>query len=82
MHKEDASCRYPDFLYGEQVYIDSLARLESARIVQDAASRAGRVAEGMEGKKVVATCLQFYQSKALSEFAHARYTLIEKEKGL
>ncbi|MCX2742110.1 hypothetical protein [Pontibacter anaerobius] len=28
---EDASCRYPDYLYGEGSLIDSLARLESLK---------------------------------------------------
>ncbi|MFD2248495.1 hypothetical protein [Pontibacter ruber] len=71
---EDASCRYPDYLYGEANIIDSLALAESRRIALDAAGRGkGQVAEGMEGKRIIGQCLEFYSGKELEAFAKSRY---------
>ncbi|AKD04855.1 hypothetical protein PKOR_19305 [Pontibacter korlensis] len=70
---EDASCRFPDYLYSEVALIDILAKVERDKILLDSASRVGRVAEGMEGKRVMDICLKFYNSSLLDSVAISRY---------
>ncbi|GHA61239.1 hypothetical protein GCM10007389_12060 [Pontibacter akesuensis] len=70
---EDVSCRYPDYLYTEGDVIKNLIQVEQGKITRDSIDRIGRVAEGMEGKRVVEICMEFYQSKALDSVARSRF---------
>jgi hypothetical protein len=73
LQAEDASCRYPDYLYGVAGVIDSLGLIESKKIKADSTDRSGRVAEGMEGRRVIGKCLEFYKGKELDAIARSRY---------
>ena len=79
LKNDDLSCAFPDYLYSEIAFIDSLASIEKSRIKADSVARIGKVAEGMEGKRVVDICLEFYQNKQLDALAKARYKIIEKQ---
>lgn len=71
--KEDVSCRVPDYLFMEMNVIDSLAKAEIIKLQLDSFNRAGRVAEGMDGKRTIIHCLEQYQSKKLNSFAKNRF---------
>ncbi|MBC5995012.1 hypothetical protein [Pontibacter cellulosilyticus] len=46
-------------MYTEIAFIDSLAKAERSKIQLDSVARIGKVAEGMEGKRVIDICLEF-----------------------
>lgn len=73
LRKEDVSCSYPDYLIAESKFIDSLAQVQGDKIRRAEVERTTQRAEGMEGKLIVSTCLDFYNSKELSAIAKARY---------
>ncbi|WP_157600510.1 hypothetical protein [Rufibacter sp. DG15C] len=70
---DDVSCRPPDWLYSEGDAIDSLVLREVKKIRLDSLDRAQyQVAEGMDGKHVISSCLTFYNSQALETSARRR----------
>ncbi|WP_181308982.1 hypothetical protein [Rufibacter sp. XAAS-G3-1] len=73
LQSKDASCRYPDYLYGEGKIIDSIAKSASNKIRLDSIDRDGRVAEGMDGKRIMDICLELYNSKELDATAKLRF---------
>ena len=75
---EDASCRVPDYMIMQMDVIDSIARIEVNKVKLDSVNRAGQVAEGMDGKRIIDHCLELYQSKHLEKYAIARFRQDEK----
>lgn len=80
LREEDVSCAFPDYMYSEINTIDSLARNERSRILADSAARIGRVAEGMEGKRVMEICLDLYKSTELEALAKSRLKALKKQE--
>lgn len=70
--EEDVDCRVPDYLYTQKKVIDSLARKEAGKIIQAEAARNYQRAEGMEGKRIISTCIAFYNSTELDKIARAQ----------
>ena len=61
--------------------IDSLVKADNNTMIKDSINRVGRVAEGAEGKHVLAFVLEKYQSKWLDQLAKERFKIYwRKEK--
>jgi len=66
-------------LYPEDLkLISDFAKKANVRLTKDSIERIGRVAEGAEGKYVIAYAIESYNSKWLDSLAKARYKYFKK----
>jgi len=55
------------------LFIDSLAKNTASKIKLDSIYAIGKIAEGLQGKKVFSTCLRDYNSNWLDLMAKSQY---------
>jgi hypothetical protein len=60
--------------------IDSLTKVDNAKLATDSANSIGRVAEGAEGKHVLEFVIEKIESKWLDSLANNRYNYIKIEE--